>query len=211
MTTSVEDLGKALIVTAEVMGHELSATAAKAMALDLADYPEHLVSTALQRVRREHTGRLTLAAIIQRIDDGHLGSEEAWALCPDGEGDTVVWTDEIATAYDACKRLLDGGDAVAARMAFRECYSRRVQESRAARRQARWWVSLGHDSAGRFDALRQAVSLGRITSDEAAKHGLLPQAAAPALPSPKRNEPAMPARELADDVARVIASLRKGE
>lgn len=159
-----ETLFDAVVVTAEVIGHELSPAAAKAITRELAAYPEPAVVGALRRCQRELSGRLTLAAILQRLDDGHPGPEEAWALCTRDESATVVWTDEIASAYGvACK--LD--DDIAARMAFKECYERNLREARAERRPARWWPSLGHDAAGRGGPLLAAVEAKRLTPDEA--------------------------------------------
>lgn len=160
-------LAKAVIVTAEVMGHELSPLAAEAMARELATYPAAAVLGALRRCQRELTGRLTLAAILHRIDDGHLGLEEAWALCPRDEDQTVVWTGEIAGAFFVARPLLQQGDQVAARMAFRECYTRLLQEARNERRAAVWTVSQGHDKAGVCEPVVAAVEKGRLEPDYA--------------------------------------------
>lgn len=166
-----EDLLKALLVTAEVIGSELSNAAAREMAAELMAYPEQTVVGALRRCKRELSGRLTLAAVIQRLDDGHLGADEAWALCPRSESDTVVWTDEIATAFAAARPLLDEGDQVAARMAFRDAYARALSGAREDRRLATWWPSLGHDAGGRVAALRRAVELGRLPPGDALRLG----------------------------------------
>lgn len=164
------ELVQAVIVTAEVIGHEISPIAAEAMARELAEYPAERVAGALRRCQRELHGRLTLAAILQRIDDGHLGAEEAWALCPRSEADTVVWTDEISTAFESARPLLAEGDQIAARMAFRDAYGRALSSARDERGEAVWWVSLGHDSGGRVTPLRRAVELGRLSAGEAASH-----------------------------------------
>lgn len=156
------ELAKAVIVTAEVMGYELSPAAAEAMADELSSHPPDGVAAALRRCQRELTGRLTLAAILQRIDDGHLGPEEAWSLCPRGEDATVVWTDEIAEAYGTARPLLASGDEVAARMAFRETYTRLLQEARTERRRAKWSPSFGHSLSGRSEPIVAAVERGRL-------------------------------------------------
>lgn len=160
------ELAKAVIITAEVMGHELSAVAAEAMADELSGYPPAAVAAALKRCQRECMGRLTLAVILQRIDDGHPGPEEAWALCSRDEATTVVLTDEIAAAFGIACPVLDAGDEVGARMAFRETYTRLLQQARDERRRAKWWPALGSPS-GRGPAILDAVEKGRLTPDHA--------------------------------------------
>ena len=157
-----ETLFDAVVVTAEVIGHELSPAAAKAITRELAAYPEPAVAGALRRCQRELSGRLTLAAILQRLDDGHLGVEEAWALCTRDESKTIVWTDEIAQAWGVASKL---DDDVAARMAFKETYARLLLDARNERRPARWIVSPGHDPAARVDALVAAAEARRITPE----------------------------------------------
>ena len=99
--------------------------------------------------------------------DGWLEPNEAWAICPNSEDDTVVWCDEISAAYHTASDLLP--DRVAARMAFLDGYRRLVDTARAQGRQPRWAVSLGHDSMQRQAALEQAVMAGRITRDHVAR------------------------------------------
>jgi hypothetical protein len=154
----------ALVVTADVMGHELGERAAEDMARELSAYPLAAVGHALRRCKHEVTGRLTLAQIIQRIDDGHLGVEQAWALAQQArdEANTVVWTEEIAEAFGSAAPLLTEGDAVGARMAFKESYAALLLEARGAKQAAKWRVSLGHDPDGRARALGDAVERGRI-------------------------------------------------
>ena len=89
---------KAIAVTAELTGTTQSAAAAEIMAQDLARFPESQVLSALTMCRRELKGRLTIADVIQRLDDGRPGAEEAWAMIPKSEGSTVVWTAEMAHA-----------------------------------------------------------------------------------------------------------------
>jgi hypothetical protein len=162
-----EDLAKALIVTSEVMGAELSPAAAEAMARELVTRDRRHVWAALQRCQRELVGRLSLARVLERMPGQHVGAEEAWALCPRSEDQTVVWTEEIAQAFGAAAPLLAQGDAVAARMAFRETYARLVAEARANGQQPRWWPSLGHDARGRAVPIQQAVESGRLSADAA--------------------------------------------
>lgn len=215
---SVENLAKAVVITAEVMGHEMSKASARDMAMELSAYEPDQVAKALQRCKREMSGRLTLAAVIQRIDDGHLGAEEAWALCPTSEDETVVWTDEISQAYGVAAPLLEY-DAVAARMAFKESYSRLLAAARAEKRMAHWWVSLGARDT-RCPTIKRAVELGRMTAGDALRQvdeslpGYAALAAAcgqpvKALPAPKPVMPAGP-KVMASDIEALLCRLKGG-
>jgi hypothetical protein len=108
-------------------------------------------------------GRLTPRA----ENDGRPGVEEAWALIPKAERESAVITDEMATAFGAAQELIDAGDLIAARMAFKEVYQHEMVTSRAAGRPVHWFASLGHDVAARETALRKAVDLGRLTRQRA--------------------------------------------
>lgn len=106
--------------------------------------------------------------------DGRPGPEEAWAIAlrASDEAATVVWTAEIALALAACRPVLDAGDEVGARMAFREAYSRAVEAARARGVAPAWAASLGHDEQQRERALDSAVQMGLLPAQEAA--ALLP-------------------------------------
>jgi hypothetical protein len=161
-----ETLAQALVVAAELMGHELSPRAAEAMARELASYSPKAVGEALKRCMREVRGKLTLADVIARIDDGRPGPEQAWAMCPRGEEATAVMTDEMATAFGAARKLLET-DEVAARMAFREIYTAEVQAARNVKRPVGWFVSQGTDRGARAPVIVEAAELGRITASYA--------------------------------------------
>lgn len=109
------------------------------------------------------------ADIIHQIEgaaenDGRPGAEEAWSMCLPAadEARTVVWTAEMAEAWGLARVVLDAGDEVGARMTFRETYSRLIASARKQRRPVEWSATLGHDEAMRADALRDAVSAGRL-------------------------------------------------
>lgn len=110
-------------------------------------------------------------------DDGRPGPEEAWAIAlrAADEAETVVWTQDIAQAWHVARTVLDAGDEVGARMAFREAYARIVSEVRARRVSAKWVASLGFDAQRRDAALTQAAEAGRID--------------APILPAPRSEQP----------------------
>lgn len=102
-------------------------------------------------------------------DDGRPGAEEAWAMVSRAadESETVVWTEEMSQAFSVCQPIMDSGDQVGARMAFKESYIRQIEDARKARRPATWSVSLGHDASKRHAALTQAETRGLLSSGDA--------------------------------------------
>jgi hypothetical protein len=158
---------EAIAVTAELCGRVFTAPAAKMFAHDLSRFPEEQVLAALTRCRREVRGVLTVQDVVSRIDDGRPGPDEAWALMPRDETQTIVWTDEMASAWGVALPLLDVGDNVGARLAFREAYARAVTLARDAGRAPHWQVSYGTDPHGRLLALLEAADRGRITREQA--------------------------------------------
>lgn len=170
--TTSEKLIQAIAVTCELTSTVLSEAAARVLATDLARYPEQQVLGALDRCRRELRSRLTLADVLQRLDDGRPGPEEAWAMIPRDESTSVVWTEEMAAAFGVALPLLAEGDHVAARMAFLERYRASVQQSRDRGEPPKWTPSLGLDPAGRESALIEAAEKGRLSAPHVA--ALLP-------------------------------------
>lgn len=168
----MQELIKAIAVTAELTGTELSIDAARMMAMDLQEFPVQQILAALTKCRRGLSGRLTVQAVISRIDDGRPGPEEAWAMIPRDESATVVWTDEMAQAFGIASPLIFEGDNVQARMAFIESYKKLCDQAREEKKAVNWTPSLGHDKRGREHVLMDAVRKGRLTADHAVK--LLP-------------------------------------
>lgn len=166
---------QAIAVTAELTGTELSPAAAKVMATDLAAFPEPQVIGALTRCRRELKGRMTVADVLTRLEDGRPGPEEAWSMIPKSEAATVVWTDEMSQAMAVAGPLMDS--PVQARMAFLEKYRELVRQAREDKRPPCWWVSLGHDVLGREGPVLEAVERGRLTVAQASN--LLPSSVSP--------------------------------
>ena len=109
---------------------------------------------------------------------GHPSANEAWGLvlASQDETDTVVWTEQIAEAAGIAQPILDAGDEVGARMAFRDAYDRILRERADP---PRWFPSLGRDPQRRTAAIDRAVRAGLLTQQHAA--GLLP---APNDPGP---------------------------
>jgi hypothetical protein len=169
-------------------GRELSDGAMDLLIEKLDGYAPELVTRALLRCENE-CKRISIADIIQRIDDGHMGPEEAWAMLPISEDQTVVWTAEMCAAWNVA-RVVESD--VARRMAFKEAYQRYMQESRDSYRPAVWTVSLGHDKAGRARPIIEAVEKGRLpaayvqrTFPELSEVQALVDRNRPALPAPQ--------------------------
>lgn len=174
----MNDLIKVIAVTAELMGTEWSKDAARAVAEELACYPVESVKASLSRCRKELKGRLTLTEILDRLPGGHPGPEEAWSCISQAMGNeqlSLCWTDEMREAYGAAANLSE--DKVAARMAFKEVYTKLVSDARAKRTPLNWSLSLGYDVQVREVAAQEAISKGRLTIEQARK-------VVPSLPPP---------------------------
>jgi hypothetical protein len=101
-----------------------------------------------------------LKALIPSVQsNSHLSADEAWAVAVRlvDEEDTVVYTQEIMDAYAAARPVLEMGDEVGARMAFRSAYERAPKSARP-----KWLVSRGNDKHLRLSRIQEAVSLGRL-------------------------------------------------
>lgn len=136
--------------------------------------------------------------IIELIDnsrsDGRVSANEAWAMVPRSEQDSVVWTDEISQAMEIAQPLLDENDQIGARMAFIGAYDRLVSEARRNGVKVRWMASLGWDQDKRREVLEHAQRVGRINASYAA--GL--------LPAPRETGPVMAAL-MASSTLRIAA------
>ncbi len=181
-----KNLIQALAVTAELCGGtQLSEIASRAFLSALAKFPEDRVVSALFRCQRELTGRLTLAAVIQRIPGGRPGSEEAWVIASKGgtsESVTKVWTAEMSAAFVEVQEIYNAEGPIPARMAFKEIYARHTAEAEAAGRPVEWQITLGHNAADRGPAIERALQAGYITLEDVpvyARHLLSPPTLAP--------------------------------
>ena len=140
----------------------------------LAKYPLQSVLTALNY----HCNTAKYAPVpaditeILDIKEKHISADEAWAMMPDDESVTVVWTREMSEAYSIAYKLIKYGDQVAVRMAFKASYTRLCDESKLVDRVPVWSACLGYDKAKIEPELMKAVSAGRITKETAVK--LLP-------------------------------------
>lgn len=173
MTTEQKELAiiQALTVCAELTGTQLSEAAFDVMVDDLMAYEAQSVLAALNRCRRELTGRLTLAAILQRLDTGLPSADEAFGMLVEGwrnEALTVV-VPAIAmrAAGNGAQELYFCGDKTGARMAFKGAYERLAANVQG---KAAWFVSAGNDRDQRSAAVMAAVKAGRLEQEQAAAY-----------------------------------------
>lgn len=168
-----DQFNEILQATMEVYGGRISAAALKVWWNALEPYGLPDVQQALSAHVQHSVFAPKPADVIGYLQalDGRPGVEEAWTTgkVSGDESETVVWTDEIAQAMDAARPLLQDGDEVAARMAFKERYQALVQQARDRGEPVRWWPSLGHDPQRRLAAVRHAVEQGRISQEAAEK------------------------------------------
>lgn len=117
----------------------------------------------------------SIGQILEILNAGNkarrLGAEEAWTLAVKAcdETETVILNDEIAQAWGICKPVMDIGDEIGARMAFKEAYQRITA---AATDPVKWWPSIGSDPHKRDAALAEAKCQGLLPASHVA--ALLP-------------------------------------
>jgi hypothetical protein len=80
---------------------------------------------------------------------------------------SIVWTEQMRKAYGAARAVQD--DKIAARMAFKEVYSRELREARANHVFPVWKASLGYDPIMREECVKQAAQKNLIGHAYAAK------------------------------------------
>lgn len=161
----MQTLIEALAATAEIMQAEVSPVALVVMAEDLQAYDQKLVMQAISRFRKE-SARFSLNGIIAQIEkltpNRRISADEAWAMYPHDEASSAVITNEIAEAMGIAQPLLNEGDKVGARMAFKTAYERITENNKANGVEPKWFPSFGSDSTGREFAITEAVRLGRL-------------------------------------------------
>jgi hypothetical protein len=171
-STPPRALVEAIALTAEVCGLALSQAAAEMLARDLVGFNEADIIAALTRCRMELQGPLKVSDILARIEDGRPDVDEAWAMMPETESASVVWTDEMAQAWGVAFPLLSVGDQGGAHRVFKDAYAKAVLNARIKREPVRWIPSLGSDVASRESVLLEAVQRRRLSAAHVAQ--LLP-------------------------------------
>lgn len=137
----------------------------------LKGFPDGAVSSAVSQYLKTSHFKPQLADIVKLCEGmsggGWLGVEEAWALMPKHESESAMLTDEIAQAIAVATPLIEQGDRVAARMAFKDAYTRLVERAKLEGRQPRYFPSYGTDKHGAVAMLAKAVQVGQIPLERA--------------------------------------------
>jgi len=162
----MEKLLEEIALTAELMEQSLSPAAAAMLAQELKDYRMEDVRMALRLVRNgadRFSQKAVMDALGKVLPDGRPGADEAWAMLPMDESETVVMTEEMRDAWGIVRELIEDGDRIAARMAFRDAYNRIVDKAKLDGKKPVWYASLGHDATRRDEVLAAAVRQGRLS------------------------------------------------
>lgn len=160
------NLNNILRAMSSLYGANLNDDAIMMLKLDLKNYPEEKIIKALQKCRMELRFFPRLADILDRMEGSHLGENEAWALCPKTEEESVCWTPQIKKAYFVALPLLENGDKFGAMKAFCEVYRKEISEAKANQIEPVWEISLGFDKSQRETCLLEAVKLKRLEVEE---------------------------------------------
>jgi hypothetical protein len=153
-------ISKIAVTFEMITGRGISEPVADMMIAILDNYDPSHVNRALDRCLTECKGALALADIVARIPTARPSANEAWAMLPRSEADTVVWTDEMREAYGLALPIMD--DRIAARMAFMEAYNRAMLSVPNPMVPPSWSVSFGSDVAQRAQKITEAVAMGRL-------------------------------------------------
>ncbi|VVD90882.1 hypothetical protein PCO31110_01613 [Pandoraea communis] len=174
-------------------GKSLAPTAKAMFFRALMQYPLAVVRQGIDAAIKDPVhGRFAPkpADIIAQIsgNDGRPEADEAWSmsLAALSEQDTVVWTSEMQQAFEIARPVLNAGDKIGARMAFKDAYTRLLSQARAQGARVQWSASLGWDKESAEVVLREAQRIGRLPAPAVA--ALLPPPLDETPPSEKQLE-----------------------
>lgn len=158
----------AIKTTAMMCGSDLQDDAAKMMMFDLKGYGGEAVMAMLQKLRRTHKGRFSLAQMIELIEvqDGRPGAEQAWGIVSRilaDEGATEFLTPEMEEAYYACASIYADQGHIPARQAFKEVYAVALRNARDSGAAIKWQCHQGNDKTQAEGAIKLAYESGKIT------------------------------------------------
>lgn len=143
-------------------GKVLSNAAMTAAFRVMSEFGLSTISEALTRHTRKNKFAPTPADVIEIIlgASRHVGADEAWAIALNSmdERETVVWTKEIAEARAIAWDVWQFGDKVAARMTFKDAYTRLI----AGAGHPVWISNIGFEKERRAIAINHAVEIGRL-------------------------------------------------
>lgn len=162
-----KNLLKTILATFDMCNSTLAKEHKKMAIAILSNYNEESVLTALKRCVLEVKERLTLAHIVERIEDGRPDVHEAWKLVPKIEADSAMMTTEMLAAYGACCEFLTEGNNLGAWLAFKENYNKNISTARAKGCSVKWALSSGTDKAHRDAVIKDAVKRGLMSRERA--------------------------------------------
>jgi len=156
----------------------LSGRAKALFAQQVAEYPLRVIRAAISAHLKGPSGKYTVpmqpSHVIEEItgamvNDGRPAVDEAWSMALQLRDESASGraTPEIIGAFAVCRPVLDTGDKVGARMAFKDAYARLVAEARAAGRPIEWILSLGRDAQRRAEAAEDALLAGHLRLEHA--------------------------------------------
>lgn len=182
----------------------------------LAAYPAGSITKSVTNYIKTNRFKPQLADIVEgcakQLGEFWLGAEEAWGMMPKDESTSAMMTAESAEALAAAQPLIEKVDYTAARMTFKEAYTRLVDKAKLEGRMPAYYTSFGTDPVGRSTMLVNAVNKGQITVDEAVK--ALPENADGILRMcGTRDHPLLagPSSEDRKRLKEVLATLRLGQ
>lgn len=154
----------------EVMpgGKQLSQGAMQMVIDALKHYPlSHLMAAISKHVQIGKFAPMPKDIIdLLEFRNKRMTADEAWAMMPRDESETVVMTEEMAAAYDVAFDQIIAGDLIAGRMSYKAAYDRLCLEAVIKNKPVVWKVSLGHDKKKIEPALLDAVEAGRLSKEK---------------------------------------------
>lgn len=167
-TYSRKEIHDAIQATASVCGFDIGDEACRVMMADLTPYGGEAVMAMLQKLRRTHKGRFSLAQMIELIEcqDGRPGAEQAWGIVSRilaDEGATEFLTPEMEEAYYACASIYADQGHIPARQAFKEVYTVSLRNARDSGAAIKWQCHQGNDKTQAEGAIKLAYESGKIT------------------------------------------------
>ena len=182
-----EKIADLIEITAEISGNPFKPQVIALMVEDLAEWEINEIQAALNACRREVKGRLSLKDIIDRLtkkSDELPSADEMWGaiydFCTD-ERKSSVLPEMAFKALESTNGgiwgLIQDGDKIGARMAFKAAYERLSQGFNG---KVQYSVRLGTDSEERKTAIQAAYKQGLIDKSQALQYlpeldlGLLP-------------------------------------
>lgn len=141
----------------------------KMYAVELQNLDVEVIKRAWEKYRGNYKNVFmpTPAQLIFHIDDGRPEVNEAWSIIPWDESLSVVWNEEIKAAFNLARPLVNEGQKTSAFFVFKEAYESKVFENRKNGIKPKWILSEGFDKSNRLNAVKEAVSMGRITEEYA--------------------------------------------